>query len=161
MRLPLLATLPLCPWHHCIDFCNTDLCSWSVVLSRWQAWKKRMDLVYSWINEGQHWQNCLSVMAWITLAQRVTVFESVALLEVCHCRHWLSNHHPSCLEVSILLAAFRWKCRTLSSSCIMPAWMLPCSCLGDNGLNLWTCKPATIKCCSYSSCFSHGVCSQQ
>ena len=23
-----------------------------------------------------------------------------------------------------------------SSSCTMPAWMLPCSCLDDNGLNL-------------------------
>ena len=28
------------------------------------------------------------------------------------------------VEISILLAAFRWRCRTLSSSCTMPAWML-------------------------------------
>jgi hypothetical protein len=33
----------------------------------------------------------------------------------------------------------------------MPAWLLPCSCLDDNGLNLWTCKPAPIKCCPYKS----------
>jgi hypothetical protein len=43
---------------------------------------------------------------------------------------------------SILLAAFRWRCRTLSSSCTMPAWTLPCSLLADNGLKLWICKPA-------------------
>ena len=38
----------------------------------------------------------------------------------------------------ILLAAFSWRCGTLRSSCTMPAWMLPCFCLDDNGLNLWT-----------------------
>ena len=63
----------------------------------------------------------------------------------------LSDPYPSSLEASILLAAFRWTCRTLSSSYTMPAWMLPCSCL-DNGLNLWTCKTAPIKCCPYRSC---------
>jgi hypothetical protein len=31
----------------------------------------------------------------------------------------------------------------------MPAWILPCSHLDDNGLNLWTCKPAPIKCCFF------------
>jgi hypothetical protein len=56
------------------------------------------------------------------------------------------NPYPSCLEASILLAAFRWRCRTLSSSCTMSAWMLPCSHLHDNGLDLWICKPAPIKC---------------
>ena len=64
--------------------------------------------------------------------------------KLCHCR---KDPHPICLDVSILLTAFRWRYRTLSSSCTMPAWMLPCSCLDDNGLNLWTCKPAPIKCC--------------
>jgi len=54
----------------------------------------------------------------------------------------------SCLEVNILLATFRWRCRTLSSICTMPAWMLPCWYLDDKGLNLWTCKPAPIKFCS-------------
>lgn len=35
---------------------------------------------------------------------------------------------------------FWTRCRTLSSFCTMPAWMLPCSSyLDDNGLNLWTC----------------------
>jgi len=53
---------------------------------------------------------------------------------------------PYCLEVGLPLAAFR-RCWTLSSSCTMPAWTLPCSCLDDNGPNLWTCKPAPIKCC--------------
>ena len=50
------------------------------------------------------------------------------------------------LEVSILLADFRWRCRTLSSSCTKPAWMLPCSRLDDTVLNFWTCKPASMKC---------------
>jgi hypothetical protein len=31
----------------------------------------------------------------------------------------------------------------------MPAWMLPRSHLDDNGLNLWTCKAAPIKCCLF------------
>ena len=37
----------------------------------------------------------------------------------------------------------------LSSSYTMSDWMLllPCSCLDDNGLNLWNCKPTPIKCC--------------
>ena len=43
----------------------------------------------------------------------------------------------------------------------MHAWMLPCSHLDDNGLNLWTCKPAPSKCCPYKSCLGHGVCSRQ
>ena len=53
------------------------------------------------------------------------------------------------LEASLLLVAFRWRSRTLSSSCTMPAWMLPCSSLDYNRLNLWACKPALIKCCPY------------
>jgi hypothetical protein len=77
------------------------------------------------------------VVVLICLAQEVTLLGGVALLEeVCHCRRGLSDPHPSCLEVSILLAAFRWRCRTLSSSCTMLAWMLPCFHLNDNGLNL-------------------------
>jgi hypothetical protein len=53
---------------------------------------------------------------------------------------WAWANTPRCLEVSLPLAAFWWRCRTLSSAYTMPAWMLPCSCLDDNGLNLWTCK---------------------
>jgi hypothetical protein len=64
----------------------------------------------------------------------VALLGGVALLEeVCHC--------GSGLWETILLAAWKtvfsyWpsKCRPLSSSCTMPAWMLPCFCL-DNGLN--------------------------
>ena len=86
----------------------------------------------------------------------------VALLkEVCLCegRQW--DPPPNHEGASLFLAAFRWRCRTLSSSCTMPAWKLPCSHLDDNGLNLWTYKPAPIKCCPYNSCLGHGVCSQQ
>jgi hypothetical protein len=53
---------------------------------------------------------------------------------------WALRPSSSCLEASLPLAAFRWRCTTLSSSCTMPAKMLPCSHLDDNGLNLWTCK---------------------
>jgi hypothetical protein len=85
----------------------------------------------------------------------------VALLEeVCLCGCGLWDPLPSCLEAS-LLASFRWRCRTLSSSYTMPAWMLPCSHLDDNGLNPWTYKPAPIKCCPYKSCLCRDVCSQQ
>jgi hypothetical protein len=66
----------------------------------------------------------------------------------------LKDFLPSCLEGSLLLSAFRWSCRMFSSSCIMPAWNLPCSHLDDNELNLWACRPASIKCCLYKSCLS-------
>jgi hypothetical protein len=57
---------------------------------------------------------------------------------------WVINLHTSNLEASILLTAFRWRCRILSSPCTMP----DCgSHLDDTGLNLWTCKPAPTKCC--------------
>jgi hypothetical protein len=51
---------------------------------------------------------------------------------------------PSCLEASLLFA-FGTRCRILSP-CVMPAWMMPCSYVHDNGLNLRTCKPAPMKC---------------
>jgi hypothetical protein len=81
------------------------------------------------------------------------------LEEVCHCGGGLWDTYPSCLEDNLFLEAFRSKCRTLSSSWTMPAWMRPCSCLDDNGLNLWTCKPAPIKCHPCKSCLGHGICS--
>jgi hypothetical protein len=59
---------------------------------------------------------------------------------------WAYDPHSRCLEGSLLLAAFGWRRRTLSSACAMPVWILPCSYLDDNGLNLWTCKPSPIKC---------------
>ena len=43
--------------------------------------------------------------------------------------------HLSCLEVC-LLETFVSRYRTLTSSHTIPAWMLPCSFLDDNGLNL-------------------------
>ena len=46
-----------------------------------------------------------------------------------------------------------------------PAPCLPGCCsafhLDDNGLTLWTCKPAPIKYCFFRSCLGHGVSSQQ
>jgi hypothetical protein len=60
---------------------------------------------------------------------------------------WAYNPHPSCPEVNLPLAAFRWRCRTLSSACTLSAWMLSCCHLDDNGLNLWTYKPVPNICC--------------
>ena len=57
----------------------------------------------------------------------------------------LRDPPPSCLKAILLLSAFGSRCRTFGSSSLMSAWTLPCSCLDDNGLNLWTCKPAPIK----------------
>jgi hypothetical protein len=84
----------------------------------------------------------------------------VVLLEEVY--HWnlLWDPPPSQVRVSFLLFAFGARCRSLNSSSTMPAWMLPCSLLDDNGLNLWTCESAPIKCCPYKSCLGHGVCSQ-
>jgi hypothetical protein len=71
----------------------------------------------------------------------------VALLEeVCQFGGGLWVSSPSFLEAH-LLVAFISRCRTLRTSCIVPVWMLTSSCLDDNGLNLWTCNPALIKCC--------------
>jgi hypothetical protein len=63
------------------------------------------------------------------------------------------------LKAGLFPAAFRWRCRTnsLSISCTMPVWTLPCSHLDDTGLNLWTGKPAPIKCCPYKSRLGRGV----
>ena len=80
------------------------------------------------------------MVIWTCLAQGMALL-GVALMErVCHCWGGLLDPPPSCLEAS-LLAAFRSRCRTLSSfsstktACTWP-W-----------LNLWHCKPAPIKCC--------------
>jgi hypothetical protein len=51
--------------------------------------------------------------------------------------------------MSLPLAVFGWRLRTLSSAYAMPAWILPCSHLDGNGLNLWIWKPAPIKCCFF------------
>jgi hypothetical protein len=95
------------------------------------------------------WVKEWNVMVWIWLAQG-GIIRSCSLVGV-GVSLWMSaiRPHPSCLEVSILLAAFRWGCRTLSSACTMLAWMLSCSCLEDTGVNLWICKPAPIKCHLY------------
>ena len=57
----------------------------------------------------------------------------------------LSDPQPSCFEISVLLAAFRWRCRTLRFSCTIPSWRPPCSHLDILGLNLWICKPSLLK----------------
>jgi hypothetical protein len=74
---------------------------------------------------------------------------------VCHYRCRLSDPPSSSPLASLHLVTFKWGCRTLRSSCTVPAWTLPSSCLDDTGLNLWTCKPAPIKCCPSKSCLGH------
>jgi hypothetical protein len=64
---------------------------------------------------------------------------------------------PSCLDISLPLEAFRWRHRTLRSSCIMSIWLMPCSHLDDNGLNLWTCKQDQFNVVLYKPCLGHGV----
>lgn len=87
-----------------------------------------------------------SVVIGICLAQRVALPGGVAFLVSL----WVwalrplsylpgSQSSPSGLQIKI---------RTLSLSCTMPTWKLPCFCLG-NWLNLWTCKPTSVKCCSW------------
>jgi len=94
-----------------------------------------------------------NVVVWICLAQGVPLLVGVALLEeVCHSGGWQWDLPPNHMGAS-LLVAFRWRCRTLSYSCAMPVWTSPCSHLDDNGLNLWTCKEAPIKCYSRRAAF--------
>jgi hypothetical protein len=134
------------------------------------CWTKYI-LHYGVFRQGLHRLICLNkpivarewnMMVCRCLAQGVTLLEGVALWSrVSHCGHGLQYPHPSCLEVSLPLTAFRWRCRRLSFSCTMSVWMLPYSCFDDNGLNFWTCKPATIKCCPSKCSLCHGVCSQQ
>jgi hypothetical protein len=73
---------------------------------------------------------------------------------------WAIRPSPSCLEVTLLIATFKWRCRTLSSACTMPAWMLPYSYLDNNGLNLWTASQPQLNTVLIKSCLGHGVCSQ-
>ena len=79
----------------------------------------------------------LSVMFWIFLAQGVALFGGVALLDwMCQCGNGHLHPSPSYMEGCILVTVFRRKGRSFNSSCIRPSWMLPCSCLDDNRLNL-------------------------
>ena len=73
----------------------------------------------------------------------------VLLEEVCHCGGGKWDPPLNHVKAS-LLVAFRLRYKILNSSCTMPA----CFCLDDNGLNLWTCKAAPIKCCPYKSCLA-------
>ena len=53
----------------------------------------------------------------ICLAKGVGLFEGMSLLEeVCHCGHGHQDPFPTYLEASLLLAAFRLRGGTLSSS---------------------------------------------
>jgi hypothetical protein len=61
--------------------------------------------------------------------------------------HFLNYWWRRMGKETLLLAALLFAFRTFSSSCIKPAWMLQCFCHDDNGLNLWTCKPDSIKHC--------------
>ena len=88
---------------------------------------------------------------WILDSQGVALVGGVALFEeVCHCGGGLwgliCSSHTQCGTQSPYTAC-RSRCRTLAPS---PAPCLPAlchvSCHDDNGLNLWTHKPAPIKC---------------
>ena len=66
----------------------------------------------------------------------------VALLEeVCH-YGWGGNwDSPSNnMRASPFLVAFRWRSWTLTFSCAITAWMLPCSHFNNNGMSLLTCN---------------------
>jgi hypothetical protein len=114
-----------------------------------------------WINEKKNQPCCGSLNTFGpgsgTILRCGLVKVGVALWEeVCHHGDGQGDTPPNHLGVS-LLAAFRWRCKTLGNSCTMPAWTLPCSCFDDIGMTLWTCKTAPIKCCPYKSCLVHDV----
>jgi hypothetical protein len=112
------------------------------------------------VTEGEEVLILSCMVVWIWLTQGVALLGSVALLEEVFCHggeQW--DPAPNHMGTILLLGAFTTRGRTLFG--LTSAWMLPCSHLDDNGLTLWTCKPAPIQCCSYESCLGHGVCSQQ
>jgi hypothetical protein len=80
------------------------------------------------------------VVVWICLAQGVALSGSVALLKEVHHHGGGLCSSSQCRKAS-LLAAFRSRCRTFSSPHAMPEYMLHCSCLDDDGVNLWTTEP--------------------
>lgn len=55
------------------------------------------------------------------------------------------NSPPNCLQDSLYLSAFGSRCRNFSSASPTCTWMLSCSCLDNNRLNIWACKAAPIK----------------
>jgi hypothetical protein len=72
------------------------------------------------------------VVVYMCLGQGVALLGGVALLEEVH--HCVVGFNI--LLLGALKPVFRRRCGTLSSSCTMPVWMLPCSHPDDNGLNL-------------------------
>jgi hypothetical protein len=99
-------------------------------------------------------------VVWICLAQGMTLLEGVALLEeVCYCGSGLLDPPPRCLEASLLLFAFRIRCRPLSSSSAIPAWMPACF-----SPWWWWTEPLNqpqLKVVLYKSCLAHGVSLEQ
>jgi hypothetical protein len=114
------------------------------------SWLVRLAFLCNPGPPGQGWnspQQSAPTVAWICSTQGVALLGGVALLEeVCNCWGEQRDLPPNHMRASLLLSAFGW---TLSSSRSTSAWMLPCSCLDDNGINHWTCKPAPIKCCPF------------
>ena len=100
-----------------------------------------------------------SVFKWLGHRELLALLRGVALFrvgvallkEVCYC---VVGFEVSCalamsgMTHSLLLPALGSKCRPLSSfSSTIPAWPAIC-CVSHhdhNGLNLWNCKPASIK----------------
>ena len=102
----------------------------------------------------------LKVLIWICLAKGVVPLEGVALWRKCVSMDIGFKPLSYLPRRQSFLEAFT-RCRIFSSCCIKSDWMIPCSHIYDNGLDLWTGKPAPIKCCPYRSGLCNGVCSQQ
>ena len=85
---------------------------------------------------------------WIGLSQGLALLGGVALLEeVSHCGGGIWDPLPSFLEDS-LSSLQSYQDAELSAPPVpcLPRWCYASS-NDDNGLNLWTCKPAPMKCC--------------
>ena len=93
----------------------------------------------------------MCVVVWICLAQRVALLGGVALLmKVHHYADWPGDLPPSCLEASLLLSAFGWRCRTLSFPSPITAWTLSCSCLDE------PVSQTQLNVVFYKSCLGYG-----
>ena len=149
-------------------------CDMRVNINNW-GWDKRMCIYLGLGYQGKQgasgkllpmrppycvwWFKCLAIEN-DTIRRCGLIGGSVALLEkVCHCggRLWgamLKLHpvwkdpSPSCLQKRIF---FYLPLDQDVELLAPPALCLPAdwqaSCCDDNGLNLWNCKPAPIKCC--------------
>jgi hypothetical protein len=110
-------------------------------LKKWNSWEPTQ--------REREEMHTMAVVVWVCLAQKVALLGGVAFLSrcslvggrVCHCRGGQWDPLPNHMEASLLLVAFRWRCRTLSAPrvpCLSGCCHAPTLMITD-----WTSEPVS------------------